>query len=123
MVRAIHARKTGALIGAALKIGGVVGGGTRQRLAALEAIGRDLGLAFQIHDDLLDRESSLERLGKRTGADDARLKATYPRAVGEKRAAAEAARLYLRCLRRVERIGLPAWDLGHLILAVAEREG
>jgi geranylgeranyl diphosphate synthase type II len=121
-VRTIHARKTGALIGAALKIGGLVGGAAPPRLAALEAIGRDLGLAFQIHDDLLNRGSSLARLGKRTGTDDARRKATYPRAVGEKRAVAEAARLYLRCLRRVERIGPPAWDLGHLILAVAERE-
>ena len=121
-VRDIHSRKTGALFGAALKIGGLVGDAGPARLAGLEALGRDLGLAFQIHDDLLNRGSSLRRLGKRAGTDQARGKATYPGAVGEKLAMTESARLYLRCLSRVEHMGIGAWNLGHLMLAVAERE-
>ncbi len=121
-VTEIHARKTGALMSAALQIGGLVGGATPGQLKTLRVMGHDLGLAFQIHDDLLNLRSSLERLGKRAGTDQKRMKATYPRAVGEKRARTEAARLYLRCLRRVERWGIEAWNLGHVILAVAERE-
>ena len=118
----IHTRKTGALISASLEIGGMVGGAQAARLGALRSLGRELGLAFQIHDDLLNRGSSLERLGKRTGTDEVRQKATYPRAVGEKRAIAETAKLYLACLNRVERLGPGAWNLGHLIIAIAERE-
>ena len=121
-VRDIHLRKTGALISASLMLGGFAGGARPTTLAALERMGRDLGLAFQIHDDLLNRRSSLRRLGKRTGTDDARKKATFPRAVGEERARAEAAHLYLRALRRVERLGPRAYNLGHLIIAVAERQ-
>jgi geranylgeranyl pyrophosphate synthase len=122
-VREIHGRKTGALIGAALRLGGLVGGAGAQRLALLERMGHDLGVAFQIHDDLMNRRSSLRKLGKRAGTDQARGKATYPGAVGERPALAEAGRLYIRCLERIERLGPRAWNLGHLILAVAERKG
>jgi geranylgeranyl diphosphate synthase, type II len=121
-VREIHEKKTGALIAASLEIGGLVAGATPRRLTGLRSLGRDLGLAFQIHDDLLDRRSSLKRLGKRSKKDQARGKPTYPRAVGESQARSEAGRLYLRCLRTIERMGIEAWNLGHLILAMAERE-
>ena len=121
-VREIHAKKTGALISASLEIGGLVGGASAGQRRALRVLGSDLGLAFQIHDDLLDRRSSLKRLGKRAKKDEKRAKATYPRAIGEVDSRREAGRLYLACLRRVERFGMGAWNLGHLILAVAERE-
>ena len=121
-VRQIHLRKTGSLIGAALVLGGLVGGASRRRLTMLASLGRDLGLAFQIHDDLLNRRSSLRRLGKRAGTDQARGKATYPRAVGEGRARTDAARLYLRALERVKELGPRASNLGLVIIAAAERE-
>jgi geranylgeranyl diphosphate synthase type II len=121
-VREIHLRKTGGLVSAALVLGGLAGGASDARLRALAAMGLELGLAFQIHDDLLNRGSSLARLGKRAGTDAARGKSTYPAAVGVERARAEAARLFLSALRGVERLGPRAWNLGHLILAVAERD-
>ncbi|MBI1797951.1 MAG: polyprenyl synthetase family protein [Candidatus Eisenbacteria bacterium] len=121
-VRDIHLRKTGGLIRAALMTGGLAGNASPGRLRALGAMGLELGLAFQIHDDLLNRRSSLARLGKRAGTDDARGKATYPRAVGDDRARIEAGRLFVSALGRVERLGIRAWNLGHLILAVAERD-
>jgi geranylgeranyl diphosphate synthase type II len=121
-VRDIHLRKTGALIGAALVMGGLAGGAPPPRLKRLERMGRDLGLAFQIHDDLMNRASSLERLGKRAGTDEARGKATYPTAVGAERASVEAARLYLKTLEGIERLGPRAMNLGMLVIAVAERE-
>jgi geranylgeranyl diphosphate synthase type II len=122
LVTEIHRRKTGGLISAALVLGGIAGGASPPGLRTLARVGRDLGVAFQIQDDLLNLSSSLERLGKRAGTDAARRKATYPRAVGEERARAEAARLYLRVLDRVERMGPRAENLGRLIIAVGERE-
>jgi geranylgeranyl pyrophosphate synthase len=82
-VEAIHARKTGALMGACLALGGLVGGADPRTVAVLDDAGRLMGLVFQIHDDLLNASSSLRKLGKRTGTDAARGKATYHRAVGQ----------------------------------------
>ncbi len=121
-VREMHLRKTGGLVSAALVLGGLAGGATPGQLRTLSGLGLELGLAFQIHDDLLNRASSLARLGKRAGTDEARAKSTYPRAVGTEQARAEAARLFLSALRGVERLGPRAWNLGHLIIAVAERD-
>lgn len=74
----IHSRKTGALIVAACQIGGLVGGGTEAQIRALGAFATDLGLAFQIADDLLNVLSTADALGKSAGTDRARAKATYP---------------------------------------------
>jgi geranylgeranyl diphosphate synthase type II len=121
-VREIHLRKTGGLVSASLVLGGLAGGATPGQLRGLATMGLELGLAFQIHDDLLNRGSSLARLGKRAGTDDQLEKATYPRAVGVERARGEGARLYLSALKHVERLGPRAANLGHLIIAVAERD-
>jgi geranylgeranyl diphosphate synthase type II len=121
-VREIHLRKTGGLISASLVLGGLAGGAGSARLRELAGMGLELGLAFQIHDDLLNRGSTLARLGKRSGTDAAREKATYPRAVGVAQARAEAGRLFLSVLDDVERQGPRAANLGHLILAVADRD-
>ena len=121
-VRDIHRRKTGALVAASLVLGGIAGGAQASELRTLEVCGHELGLAFQIHDDLLNRGSSLARLGKRTGTDDARGKATYPRAVGEERARLDAARLFRAAVGRVTGFGPRAHTLAGLMLSVAERE-
>jgi geranylgeranyl diphosphate synthase type II len=101
-VTAIHLGKTGRLVAAGLVLGGCLGGGDADQLAALEAIGLDLGVAFQIADDLLNETGDAATLGKNAGTDRARGKATYPRAVGAKRAANELQRLTKRAIRRAE---------------------
>jgi geranylgeranyl pyrophosphate synthase len=121
-VRSIHSRKTGALVRAALELGGIAAGAGERTLAALASLGRDLGLAFQIHDDLLNVGSSLSRLGKRAGTDAARGKATWPLVVGESRAREDAARLYARTIDRVAAFGTRGRGLARLVIAVAERE-
>lgn len=60
----LHALKTGALLAAAPRIGGLAAGADGRRIEALDRYGRALGLAFQIADDILDATSSAERLGK-----------------------------------------------------------
>ena len=92
-VRNIHVRKTGALMGASIAIGALAGDADARTADRLNDAGVMMGFAFQIHDDLLNTGSSLKTLGKRVGTDAARGKATFPGAVGEKRARAEAARI------------------------------
>jgi geranylgeranyl pyrophosphate synthase len=101
-VEKIHLGKTGSLIAAALVIGGCLGGGTARQLAALEAVGLDLGLAFQIADDLLNESGDAKILGKNAGTDRARGKATMPRATGSKAAARALEQLHTRALERAE---------------------
>jgi farnesyl diphosphate synthase len=79
----MHRRKTGALIQCSVLLGalgaGVSGG---PELAGLERFGAEIGLAFQIQDDILDVEGDPAVLGKSTGADAAHAKPTYPSTVG-----------------------------------------
>lgn len=74
----IHAAKTGMLLRAALKLGGMCAGGTSAQVAALDRFGFALGLAFQIQDDILDATQSAEKLGKTAGKDAAAGKMTFP---------------------------------------------
>jgi geranylgeranyl pyrophosphate synthase len=74
----MHRRKTGALIRAAAAIGAISVGADAATCAAVDAYARELGLAFQIVDDLLDVEGSPETLGKTAGKDAAAGKPTFP---------------------------------------------
>ncbi len=78
----IHSRKTGALIRAAVLSGAILGGADADAERALDAYSRALGLAFQIVDDILNETGDPARLGKATGTDRSRQKATYPRLYG-----------------------------------------
>jgi geranylgeranyl diphosphate synthase type II len=81
-LREIHSRKTGALITASVQAGGVLGKCTEKQFQALTLYGTQIGLAFQIIDDLLNVEGTQEQLGKAAGSDAARNKATYPALFG-----------------------------------------
>lgn len=118
----IHERKTGALLGAALAIGALAGGANARDVERLRRLGVRLGLAFQIHDDLLNAGSTLGRLGKRAGTDAARGKATYPRAVGIATAGAEAGRLLAGVQATLERGWPRSAQLQSLVRAVAARD-
>jgi geranylgeranyl diphosphate synthase type II len=78
----IHRMKTGALLTAAVRAGGLVGGGSRQEITALTAYGEKFGLAFQITDDILNVEGDSAEMGKAVGSDEKHHKATYPALVG-----------------------------------------
>ena len=78
----VHALKTGALIKAAILIPAAIAGADNEDTVTLEAFANDLGLAFQIQDDILDVEASTEQLGKSAGKDAAQSKSTYPAALG-----------------------------------------
>jgi len=81
-VRGIHERKTGALLTSSLLLGAIAVGGDAAIRRTLADVGRRLGLAFQIIDDVLDEEGEVADLGKTPGKDRAQGKATYPAAIG-----------------------------------------
>ncbi len=91
-LEAIHRGKTGALLGAAAALGALGGGGSPGQVEALAAFGAELGLVFQIVDDLLDERETSATLGKAAGKDRARGKASWAAFHGADRAGAEAAR-------------------------------
>jgi len=81
-IEAIHKGKTGALLTASARLGGILAGGTEQQIKALTDYAQALGLAFQIKDDILDVVGSSEILGKPAGSDLRQGKATYVSLLG-----------------------------------------
>ena len=77
-LQTIHNFKTGRLIRAAVRIGGIFGGATSSQLDALTGYAENIGLAFQIADDVLNMTGTREELGKDAGTDAKRGKKTYP---------------------------------------------
>jgi len=78
----IHRRKTGALIVAAVKSGAIIFNASKDKIQALAQYGINLGLAFQIADDILNVEGDRKLMGKETGSDAAHNKLTYPSLLG-----------------------------------------
>jgi geranylgeranyl pyrophosphate synthase len=95
-LRAMHERKTGALIRASAMVGAVMAGAPPALLGAIETYGAQLGLAFQIVDDILDIEGASADLGKTAGKDLAAGKPTYPSVFGLE----ESRRLAGECIDR-----------------------
>ncbi len=89
----IHKNKCGALIEAAMMIGAILAGANETEVALIEKVGANVGLAFQIQDDILDVTSSSEVLGKPAGSDDKNSKITYVTFIGLDKAKEEVARL------------------------------
>ena len=116
----VHGAKTGSLIAASLSIGGIAGNANEDGIAALDAAGEALGLAFQIADDVLDATESSERLGKTARADAALAKSTYASAIGVGAARERSDALVRTAMTRLEAAGLrtPILDeLAHFVSA------
>ena len=93
LIELIHRRKTGALIDASLRLGGMIAGAPSEHVQLLGEFGRNFGLAFQITDDLLDALGDEEFVGKRLHKDAVKKKPSYPTLLGieESQREAEAA--------------------------------
>ena len=117
----VHRGKTGALIRAACTLGGMAAEAAPGRLEALTAYGEDVGLAFQIADDVLDATGTSEELGKPAGRDAQLAKSTYVVLLGIAGARAEARRLARSAVARLDRAGIPSGALGALAGYIASR--
>lgn len=104
-LRFIHRGKTAAMITGSLKLGAMSANATPRVLAILEEFGDQLGLAFQIIDDILDVTQTSEQLGKSAGKDAAAGKTTYPAVLGLEASKREAARLTEKALETLSPIG------------------
>jgi len=118
----IHRNKTAALLRASLWAGVRLGGGDAAALAAINDAGQSLGLAFQIVDDILDVEGSLEALGKTAGSDARKQKATYPALHGLEASRREARRLIDEAKSRLTVFGDRATPIRALADFVVERK-
>ena len=101
-LQTIHNYKTGKLIRASVRIGGILGGATHTQLECLTGYAEDIGLAFQIADDVLNMTGTREELGKDAGTDAKRGKKTYPSFYGIDGARELATDCINRALRRLE---------------------
>ena len=121
-LRDMHARKTGALIRASVAAGAVMGGATDALFAALDQYGTEIGLAFQIVDDILDEEGSAASLGKTAGKDRAAGKPTYPAFFGLEPSRALAAECHTRARAALDRSGLLDSRLADIASWIIERK-
>jgi geranylgeranyl pyrophosphate synthase len=110
----VHGGKTGALIRAACTLGGMAAEAGPAQVSALTAYGEDVGLAFQIADDVLDATATSETLGKTAGRDAELAKSTYVSVLGVDAARAEAQRLARRAVGFLDGGGVPSGALGAL---------
>ena len=89
----IHENKTAALIECALMCGAALAGANDEQISQMEKVGSNIGLAFQIQDDILDATGSFEELGKPIGSDEKNQKATYLSLQGMEKSADDVKRL------------------------------
>ena len=117
---ALHRLKTGALLAASLKMGAIAAGAGAETCGAIEDFGRDVGLAFQVMDDVLDATATEEALGNRP-SDAEMKKSTYVLLLGVEGARAHGRRLVDRALSTLDRAAVDAPRLRDLSLFVVER--
>ncbi len=117
----LHRAKTGALLAACVHGGALLGGARGELLERLERYASDVGLAFQIVDDVLDATEGAEQLGKTAGKDQAAHKATYVSVYGLERARAMARGLLDDALRALEPLGARGALLAHLARLIVAR--
>ena len=118
---AVHRGKTGALIRAACTLGAIAAEADGDAVAALTAYGEEIGLAFQVADDVLDATGTSEELGKTAGRDVQLAKSTYVSVLGVEAARAEAARLARSAVAHLDAAGVSSGALGALAAYIATR--
>ncbi len=117
----IHFNKTAAIIACALKIGGRLCTENKKILNTLEKIGKNLGLAFQITDDILDEISTTEILGKTAQLDIRNHKLSYTKLCGLDKAKEKARELIAEAIKLCQELGSNSVFLQELILLMAGR--
>jgi geranylgeranyl pyrophosphate synthase len=118
---AVHRGKTGALIQASCVLGGLAARAPAVAREALERFGADIGLAFQVADDVLDVTGTSDQLGKTAGRDEALHKSTYVRLLGVEGARAEADRLARSAVDHLAGAGVPTASLATLAHYIVTR--
>ena len=118
----IYRLKTGALIEASMLIGAVLAKATEEEQQIIEKVAGEVGLAFQIQDDILDVTSTLEVLGKPIGSDEKNNKATYVTYEGLDKAKQDVERISVTAVERLSSLPEKNKFLEQLLLSLIQRE-
>ena len=118
----IHAHKTSALIEAAMMTGAILAGASQEEIAQIEKAAYEIGIAFQIQDDILDVTSTLEMLGKPIGSDAKNHKTTYVTLKGLEESRKEQQELSLHAIETLRNIGYSNDFLMELVTSLITRE-
>lgn len=121
-LRYIHRCKTAALLTSSLRLGAMSANATPTQLKAITAFGQNLGLAFQVIDDILDVTQTTEKLGKTAGKDVAATKATFPAIYGLDKSRAEARKLTAAAHAALKPLGAKAARLREIADYLLARE-
>jgi geranylgeranyl pyrophosphate synthase len=119
----IHRLKTGALIVGAARCGALIGAADEDELSAITSYGAQLGLLFQITDDLLDVTASAEELGKTPGKDVRSRKATYPALYGIDESREKAVKAHRGACQALEQLDRPTDVLHRIVDFILHRTG
>jgi len=117
----IHLKKTASLIRASVRVGALLAGTRKEILKALTKYGENIGLAFQIVDDILDIEGNTEELGKSAGSDIEKHKMTYPSLFGIDKSKRTARELVEEGINALRGCSLEIEPLSNLALYLIER--
>ncbi len=117
----IHEHKTAALIQAAMMIGAILAGATEEQVELVEKAAYDIGVAFQIQDDILDVTSTLETLGKPVGSDEKNNKTTYVTLKGLETASCEQKEMSANAISLLESLDMENKFLMELITSLITR--
>ncbi|MBI4824538.1 MAG: polyprenyl synthetase family protein [Nitrospirae bacterium] len=115
----IHMYKTASLITASVRLGAILGNASKPKLNCLTVYARNLGLAFQIVDDILDIKGSTEQMGKTTGSDIRKKKMTYPTLYGIEKSESKAHSLIgsaVHAIKDLDRKAEPLREIARYIL-------
>lgn len=118
----IHTHKTATLLQVAVASGAILGGATPEEVEACEKFALNIGLAFQVADDILDVTASTEDLGKTAGKDEDTDKTTYPKLLGLEESRVEARRLIDEAKSSLEQFGDKATPLLAIADYIVDRE-
>ena len=118
----IHEKKTAALIEAAFMTGAVLAGAEEGDVSLMESLGSDIGIAFQIKDDMLDVIGDEKKLGKHVGSDAENDKVTYVTMYGLERSEADQRRLSGSAIEKLDSAGKECPFLRELVLSLVNRE-
>ena len=117
----IHSHKTSALIQNALMVGAILAGAGELELAKIERCGYNIGVAFQIQDDILDVTSTTEQLGKPVGSDEKNGKTTYVTINGLEKSKADVKALSEEAAELLKGLGEGNEFLSELIIYLVDR--
>jgi geranylgeranyl diphosphate synthase, type II len=118
----MHALKTGALIEASVTIGSILGKGSPDQIQQLKTYSKNIGIAFQVTDDLLDVEGDPNVMGKDAGSDQARSKSTYPALLGIEQSKQFAKKLVNNALKALDYFDNKAHPLRAIAYYIVDRK-